>query len=375
MQPKTTIIIFQMQKIINHDYSIIFHEEIYHYLQEELISENYSKVFILVDQHTNEYCLNIFLPQIATTLAVEIIEIEPGELYKNIQTCVELWEILTELGGDRKSVMINLGGGVITDIGGFVASTFKRGIDFIHVPTTLLGMVDAAIGGKNGIDLGVLKNQIGILQYPKAVLIDTIFLETLPKQQMRSGLAEMLKHGLISKKSHFKHLENLNERTTDDLEKLIYDSIQIKNEIVTQDPEEKGIRKALNFGHTLGHAMESYFLKHPHYDMLLHGEAIAIGMILESHISFQKSLLDFKSFNVIENTILNIFDLIHLTEEDVANIIQLIFHDKKSESGQIKWTLLEAIGQCIINQTVTYDEILLAFKNYIARSQNQQNEE
>jgi 3-dehydroquinate synthase len=360
-----------MQKIINQDYSIIFHEEIYHYLQEELISENYSKIFVLVDQHTNEYCLNIFLPQIATALAIEIIEIEPGELHKNIKTCVELWEILTELGGDRKSIMINLGGGVITDIGGFVASTFKRGIDFIHVPTTLLGMVDAAIGGKNGVDLGVLKNQIGVLQYPKAVLIDTIFLETLPKQQMRSGLAEMLKHGLIIKKSHFEHLINLNERTTDDLEKLIYDSIQIKNEIVTQDPDEKGIRKALNFGHTLGHAIESYFLKHPHYDMLLHGEAIAIGIILESHISFQKSLLDFNSFSTIEKTILNIFDLIHLTEEDVESIIQLIFHDKKSESGQIKWTLLEAIGQCVINQTVTNNEIQLAFKNYIDQSQKQ----
>ena len=353
-----------MQKIVNQNYTIFFQEEMYPYLENILIPRNYSKIFVLADSNTNDYCLDVFLTQIATEIEIEVIEIDPGETHKNMATCVQLWEVLTELGCDRKSIIINLGGGVVTDIGGFVASTFKRGIDFIHVPTTLLGMVDASIGGKNGVDLGVLKNQIGTIQNPKAVLIDSIFLNTLPVQQMRSGLAEMIKHGLIKNQAHFEQMKKLDALTTDDLNQLIYDSVLIKNEMVEQDPNEKGVRKALNFGHTLGHAIESYFLNHPHYDMLLHGEAVAIGIILESHISLQKGMLDESSFQIIKETILNVFEHIPMTDEDVNNITAFIFHDKKSESGEVKWTLLEAIGAFAINQTVSNKEIELAFQNY-----------
>lgn len=354
-----------MQKIENPKYSIFFHDEIYEYLNLILVEKNYSKIFILVDTNTNEYCLEKFLPELSTTLAVEIIEIEPGEINKNLSTCVQLWEILSEFGADRKSVLINLGGGVITDIGGFVASTFKRGIDFIHVPTSLLSMVDAAIGGKNGVDLGALKNQIGVFRYPKAVLIDTVFLDTLPTQQMRSGLAEMIKHGLIQNAEHFNQLKKLNELTTDDLNHLIYESVLIKNYFVEQDPEEKNIRKALNFGHTLGHAIESYFLNHPHNDMLLHGEAIAIGIVLESHIALQKGHLSLEAFQEIKNLILHVFDKIIFRMEDINKICTFLTHDKKSEAGEIKWTLLDKIGSFSINQSVSQDEIVLAFENYL----------
>ena len=182
-----------MQPIQANGYPIYFGENGYEILSNFIEEKNYSNIFILVDSNTNEFCLPKFLPFLATEKAIEIIEIESGESEKNITTCVEIWSALTELGGDRKSVIVNVGGGVITDVGGFVASTFKRGIDFIHVPTTLLSMVDASVGGKNGVDLGSLKNQIGVINVPKMVVIDSQYLETLSQIEMRSGLAEMLK--------------------------------------------------------------------------------------------------------------------------------------------------------------------------------------
>ena len=248
-----------MQPISANNYTIHFNQKGYEALNELINNAKYSSIFIIVDEHTNEYCLTKFLPNIATEITIEIIEIEAGEEIKNITTCVEIWSILSDLGADRKSLIINLGGGVITDIGGFIASTFKRGIDFINVPTTLLGMVDASIGGKNGVDLGNLKNQIGVINVPKMLLIDTDFLETLPQREMRSGLAEMLKHGLIYDKKYWEEFLDLSKIDFADFDALIYRSIEIKNEIVKQDPTENGIRKALNFGHTLGHGIESHF--------------------------------------------------------------------------------------------------------------------
>lgn len=277
-----------MQSIKANDYSIYFNHEAYEMLNSWISNYNYSKLFILVDETTNEFCLPKLLPLLEVEIPIEIIEIEAGEEMKNISTCVEIWSILADLGADRKSALLNLGGGVITDLGGFVASTFKRGIDFINIPTTLLGMVDAAIGGKNGVDLGALKNQIGVINAPKLVLIDTDFLETLPQNHMKSGLAEMLKHGLIFDKTYWNQFKDLKDLNFDDLDQLIHRSVEIKNEIVCQDPTETGVRKALNFGHTLGHAIESHFLETP--TLLLHGEAIAIGMVLESYISRKKTL-------------------------------------------------------------------------------------
>jgi 3-dehydroquinate synthase len=308
--------------------------------------------------------LPTFLPYLETDLTIEIIEFESGEENKNIETCVQIWNVLTELGADRKSLVINLGGGVVTDLGGFVASTFKRGIDFINIPTTLLAMVDASVGGKNGVDLGHLKNQIGVFNLPILVLVDTTYLETVPQNEMRSGLAEMLKHGLIFDKGYWEEFLDLKAINFADLDQLIYRSVEIKNEIVTADPTEKNIRKSLNFGHTLGHAIESYFLENGNKTTLLHGEAIAVGMILESYISLDKNLISANEYVQIKTTIKSIFDNVVFTENDIEPILELLIHDKKNEYGTIQFALLDGIGKIRINQSVENELILRAFNDY-----------
>lgn len=353
-----------MESIEANGYPIYFGEESYQSLNIHIEENNYSTIFILTDTHSNEYCLPRFLSFLATEKTIEIIEIEPGESEKNITTCVELWNILTELGGDRKSLLINIGGGVITDIGGFVASTFKRGIDFIHIPTTLLAMVDASVGGKNGVDLGTLKNQIGVINVPKMVLIDTEYLATLPQNEMRSGLAEMLKHGLIFDAKYWEQFKKLNQTDFADFDTLIHRSVEIKNEIVMQDPTENGIRKALNFGHTLGHAIESYFLENENKKTLLHGEAIAIGMILESYISWQKKLISALEYLEIKEVIKAVFETIIFEEEDINPILNLLIHDKKNEHGKIQFALLNGIGNIKINQEADNELIVKSFADY-----------
>jgi len=353
-----------MQSIEANGYSIIFGESGYEDFNKLIEQNNYSIIFILVDSITNEYCLPKFLPFLATEKTIEIIEIEPSESEKSINTCIELWNILTELGGDRKSLLINLGGGVITDIGGFVASTYKRGIDFINIPTSLLAMVDASIGGKNGVDLGNLKNQIGVINVPKMVLVDPKYLTTLPQNEMRSGLAEMLKHGLIFDAQYWSEFINLNTADFADFDSLIYRSIEIKNEIVMQDPTENGIRKALNFGHTLGHAIESYFLENENKKILLHGEAIAVGMILESYISWEKELISKTEYLEVKNVINSVFETIVFEENDLQPILDLLIHDKKNEYGKIQFALLNGIGKIKINQEVDNEMIMKSFADY-----------
>lgn len=336
----------------------------YEKLNEIIKSNRYSSIFILCDSNTATHCLPNFLPVLESEVAIEIVEIDAGESMKTISTCLEVWQALTELNADRKSVIINLGGGVITDLGGFIASTYKRGIDFINIPTSLLGMVDASVGGKNGVDLGHLKNQIGTITSPKTVIIDTDFLATLPQVQMRSGLAEMLKHGLIADSKYWQKFGALDQIDFADFDSLVYESVAIKNKIVMQDPTEEGIRKALNFGHTLGHAIESYFLSDETKPDLLHGEAVAAGMVLESSISVQKELLSEIEFNEIIKVIKDIFGTIIFTEIDVMAIIDLLVHDKKNEYGEIRFALIDKIGRIIIDQTATELEIRNAFKIY-----------
>lgn len=353
-----------MQTIQANNYPIHFNEEAYLALNTHLQNNSYSSIFIIVDTNTNEFCLPNFLPLLETDVAIEIIEFEAGEENKNIETCVQIWNVLTELGADRKSLVINLGGGVVTDLGGFVASTFKRGIDFIHIPTTLLSMVDASVGGKNGVDLGNLKNQIGVINVPLMVLIDTQYLETVSQTEMRSGLAEMLKHGLIYDKTYWNQFLDLAAIDYADFDALIFRSVEIKNEIVTQDPTEKNIRKALNFGHTLGHAIESYFLESSEKTTLLHGEAIAVGMILESFIAMKKGLLTQADYIEIKNCIQSIYDAIVFDEKDIDPILALLIHDKKNEYGTIQFALIEGIGAIKINQEVENELILEAFEDY-----------
>lgn len=353
-----------MRAIPSQGYNILFNEDCYSYLAGLLQPGTYSTLFVLADSNTSQHCLPRFLQQLATEIAIEIIEIEPGEESKTIDTCIEVWHALTELGADRKSLVINVGGGMVTDLGGFAASAFKRGIDFINLPTSLLAMVDASVGGKTGVDLGSLKNQIGVIKNPEAVLIDLEMLDTLPQIQMRSGLAEMLKHGLIADKSYWNNFTDLGGLKVDDLGQLIHRSVQIKNEIVAQDPHEKNVRKLLNFGHTLGHAIESYHLESETKQTLLHGEAIAIGMVLEAYLSLQNNLIAETEYIEIKSVIQSIFPPVEFSFDDVSNIITLLAHDKKNEFGAVNFVLLKSIGNAIIGQSVENNLIYKAFEDY-----------
>lgn len=351
-----------MQSISSTGYDIHFSENAY-LAFNQLLLEPYSGIFLIVDGNTHEHCLQRFLQQVSTDITIEIIEIEPGESMKTIATCTEVWTILTELGADRKCLVVNLGGGVITDLGGFIASTYKRGVDFVNVPTTLLGMVDASVGGKNGIDLGNLKNQIGTITSPKMVLIDTGFLQTLPEKEIRSGMAEMLKHGLIADNLYWERLAALESADDDLMEELIYDSVKIKNAIVMEDLTENGIRKALNFGHTLGHAIESHFLQNDKPE-LLHGEAVAAGMILEAYLSWQKNLLTKNQYNHVKSVINTLFKPLEFSETDIDSVMDLLVHDKKNEYGQTMFALLDGIGAVAIDQKASNHLILSAFSDY-----------
>ncbi len=328
---------------------VFYSEKAYVHLNEYIACKNPSALFILVDSNTHQHCLSRFLQRLETSNSFEIIEMEAGEESKNIETCSGIWTTLSELGADRKSLLINLGGGVVTDLGGFVASTFKRGIAYINVPTTLLSMVDASVGGKTGVDLGNLKNQIGVITQPEMVLIDSKYLRSLPSNEMRSGLAEILKHGLITSESYWRKTTDLDKLTTEDLDGLISESVAIKTEVVVRDPREENQRKTLNFGHTFGHAIESYFLTHPEKPRLLHGEAVAVGMIMAAFISTKISNFPEEKLTSISKKILDIFPKVALEESDFEKILSLLKFDKKNTHGNINFVLLKDIGQPLID--------------------------
>ena len=353
-----------MLKISTQDYSIVFNTDGFKAINDILNTHKYSKIFVIVDQITHEVCLNTFLSQIQTDTIIEVIEIEAGEQHKTIETCLGVWNALSELNADRKSIILNLGGGVVTDLGGFVACTYQRGIDFINIPTTLLAMVDASVGGKNGVDLGHLKNQVGVIKTPKLVHINTAFLDTLSPKELRSGLAEMLKHGLINNSSHWDKLTRLKDFTTSDLEELIFESVSVKKEIVEKDPFEKNERKTLNFGHTLGHAIESYFLTSEDKTRLLHGDCVAIGMILACYISYKNLGFDRKDCDFIKTYLKQLYGEVSFTSMDIEHIIELLKYDKKNEHGNINFVLLEAIAKPKVNCLVDNEIILEAFDYY-----------
>jgi 3-dehydroquinate synthase len=354
-----------MNSISTKNAVIYFNSAVYNELNKYIKSKNPSKIFVLVDTNTHEYCLPEFLSNMESgDIVVEVMEMPEGEDHKTIDICTGVWEAMSEYNADRKSLLINLGGGVVTDLGGFVASTYMRGIDYINVPTSLLAMVDASVGGKTGIDLGALKNQIGVINEGSMVLIDTSFLNTLPQNHMVSGYAEMLKHGLIKDKLYWERLTNLEQMDISALDQLIYDSVIIKNNIVGEDPTEQGLRKTLNFGHTLGHAIESYFLENADKTPLLHGEAIAVGMILEAFISSKLTGLKVAELITIANGISNSFAKVDFNENDLKFIIELLKYDKKNSHGVVKFVLLESIGKAKIDCEVSNDLILEAFKYY-----------
>ncbi len=353
-----------MTPIYSNGYCVNFLEDAYTKLADFIADYTPSKLFILVDTNTHISCLPILLAKISSDVSFEIIEIKAGEAHKNIETCISVWNRLTDLGADRKSVMINLGGGVVTDLGGFVASTFKRGIKFVNIPTTLLSMVDASVGGKTGVDLGVLKNQVGLFSNPEMVLIDYDYLKTVSEREIRSGLAEVIKYGLTYDAKVWNEIKNMPQIDTESISNLIYRSIEIKNEVVTKDPKESGIRKVLNFGHTLGHAIESYFLESVNKQHLTHGEAIAIGMVTEAYISGK--LLQFPNATLqdIKNTILSIYGKVEIEEEDFEGIINLLKHDKKNVSGQVNFVLLTALEKFKLDCKVPNTLIIEALSFY-----------
>ena len=353
-----------MQAVQAKDYQVVFGNSGYNTLNKILKEKNHSILFILVDSNTHEYCLSHFLQNLETDQTIEIIEIDPGEEYKNLETCTGVWNVLSELNADRKSLLINLGGGVVTDLGGFVACCFKRGIDFINIPTTLLSMVDASVGRKTGVDLGSLKNQIGVISNPDLVLVDPYFLGTLPVEELRSGYAEMLKHGLIHSQSYWDAVKNADFSKFEDLGALIRQSVEIKNEVVLKDPYEKDLRKSLNYGHTLGHAIESLFMEDASKNRLLHGEAIAVGMILANYLSSEITGLNKTICDKASRAILDYYQPVSFTDKDIDDIIQLLKYDKKNSHGTVYFVLLSEIGTPVLNQEVSNELIFKAFDYY-----------
>ena len=326
---------------------------------QQLLDVDFSqaKKVIIVDENTHDNCLEALLTHYEALKEAEFILLPPGEENKVMEICFQVWEALTEYKIGRRDLIINLGGGVITDLGGFIASIYKRGVQFINMPTSLLAMVDASSGGKTGIDLGPFKNQLGLFAYPICTIIDPGFLQTLPDNEKVWGKAEMLKHGLIADKAHWDALKekDVHDITLED----IATSASIKNNIVLKDPKEENERKKLNFGHTIAHALEAYFLdKSP----LPHGYAVALGLLVESKISMDLGLLSKEEYYEIEHFILQQYDKIDNISTIGETLLGFMQNDKKREGQEYNFTLLNTIGQSSINHTVTEEVILEALK-------------
>lgn len=329
--------------------TVIAYGPIKELLSSFLAKHSYSKIAILVDENTKKFCLPL-LPRLKHI----VIEIRSGETFKNVETCSFIWESLLEHKLDRQSLLINLGGGVITDMGGFSASCFKRGIDFINIPTTLLAMVDASIGAKTGVDFGYQKNMIGLFSPAQKVLIDPTFLKTLEQRQILSGKAEMLKHGIIASKNHF---DKIVSSESIELES-IKESIEIKAKIVAQDPTENGLRKSLNFGHTLGHALETWSLKND--KDILHGEAVAQGMIWAIQLSIKYNNYDKVNGKGLIAKLEKLYGKKELSKQQMLELIAIAENDKKNDENGIHFCLLKNEYQLDTSVVLAEKDILLA---------------
>lgn len=319
-------------------------------------STNWSSVHVLVDSNTYHYCLPKMMDEIDLLQNAEILEIEPGESNKTITIAIGLWQTLSETDADRSALLINIGGGVVTDLGGWVASTYKRGIDFIHIPTTLLGMVDAAIGGKTAIDLDEIKNMVGTFSLPKAIFAIPSFLDTLPEREWLSGFAELFKHALITDPQLWAQVEQSGMAGLALNPEWIEQASRIKESVVESDFKESGNRKVLNYGHTLGHAIESISLQNDK-NPISHGHAIAIGMKLANHIAVNK-----KGLSQITSDRINLFiDRYYQSPAWLAEkkdeLLEFVKKDKKNREGIIRMVLLEEIGKASIDVNVSDDEI------------------
>lgn len=340
-----------MQLINEH---IVISDNGLEYLANFVNSRDFEGVFVLADENTAQHCVPLL-----KGFDFEAITIDAGEENKGLTTCESIFDILIERGANRKSLLINVGGGVVGDMGGFCAAVFQRGIYFINVPTSLLAMVDASVGGKLGVDYKGLKNYIGLFKEPLGNFIHPPFLKTLPEREIKSGFAEMLKHSLIHNADHWDELQEVNPRR---LKQWITTSVTIKNDIVEEDLHENGIRKLLNFGHTIGHAAESWFLENSEEE-LLHGEAVALGIIAESYLS-QKNGLSEEELQTIVERIQSVYSLPKLPENNIDELLTLIGADKKNTQLGINFTLLEQIGEATIDNYCTTDEIREAIAWY-----------
>ena len=322
----------------------------------EKILESYSDrgIIVIVDQNTHDLCLEFLITTFPQLKKSEIILLPVGEENKVMEVCMQVWNAFSEYGFGRRDLVLNLGGGVVTDTGGFLASLYKRGMDFIHIPTSLLGMIDASIGGKNGIDLNQYKNQLGTISAPKRVFVDPVFMGTLPEAEFYNGYAEMLKYAFIKDKHLFNEIKGFSKEKDFSNIDVIVKCIQIKVDIVDGDLYEKAERKLLNFGHTVGHAIEGYFLESV---PISHGHAVALGMCAEAYLSMDKVGLSKKEYKQIEEVLTRVYPFIKFTDEDIKAIIKLMYNDKKNESGKIYSVLLHGIGSSTFHNELLESEI------------------
>lgn len=343
-------------------YNVTFGKAGYSELKDLLRKRKYGKVFILVDENTSHHCLPRLHAHVPSLTSAELLTVRSGEQYKNMDVTGQVWERLSVLGADRHSLLLNLGGGVIGDMGGFAAATFMRGIDFVQIPTTLLSQVDASVGGKLGIDLGPLKNIVGVFSDPRLVIVDTAFLSTLPPDQILSGYSEILKHGLIADRKYWEEciladpLKHLPEET-------IFRSVKIKSTIVRKDPREKGLRKFLNFGHTIGHALESYSLEQD-MNPLLHGEAVAAGMVCALHLSVKRTGMKKQVSETVARQLLSRYKLRNFNKFDETRVLELMRHDKKNKDGQFRFVLLKDIAKPVADVKCNAALVKEAFRFY-----------
>ena len=341
---------------------VIISEQLEQVLSKEIGRCEADHIFILTDKTTHQLCLPV-IKDYNFLQGAEGITIEAGDTNKTLDSVVHVWSELQRLGATRHSLLINLGGGMVTDLGAFAASTFKRGISIINIPTTLLSMVDASVGGKTGFNFGGLKNEIGVFRNADCVILDTVFLKTMDEENILSGYAEMLKHGLISTEDHWAELMNfdIEHPNLKELGELVAKSVQVKERIVTEDPTEKGIRKALNLGHTVGHAFESLALKRK---PVLHGYAVAWGLVCELYLSVAKTGFPTEKMRQMTRFIFDHYGRMPITCDDYPTLLELMTHDKKNTGTSINFTLLGGIGDIRINQTATKEEIVEALDFY-----------
>lgn len=341
-------------------YAITISEGSFAPVSKFLAQHHHTSYTIICDENTLRFCLPALVSACEPLRAAHIIEIESGEGSKSIEISAQIWQTLLDNAADKYSLVINLGGGVVSDLGGFAASTFKRGIDFIHIPTTLLAMADASVGGKTGIDFAGVKNAVGTFAQPRSVFVNTQFLKTLPQRHITNGLAEVYKIALVCDRDLWNELKTTSIKGN--MKRLITLSISLKNALVLQDPFDKGKRKALNFGHTLGHALEALLLASDHE--LLHGEAVVCGMMMETHLAYQEKLITKKEMEEIVSELESAFTFKKPHAVLVEQILPFLKQDKKNSGNRLLFSLPSGIGRCDYDVAITAAQLKKAIHFY-----------